>query len=106
MDLFKGGLMLFKNEVVIINEILPNLNIRGGAKVFFDYVKNIPGNEILINFEGSKSISRSFAQEYLKQKRLINKEIIEINVPPNIYSILKIVENAPDPDVKKIVEDL
>lgn len=98
--------MQLKNEVMISSEIRPNLSIRGGAKVFFDYIKNIPGNEILINFEGSKSISRSFAQEYLKQKRLINKEIIEINVPENIYSILKAVENAPDPNVKKIVEEL
>lgn len=98
--------MQLKNEVIICNEIRSNLSIRGGAKVFFDHIKNIPGNKILINFEGSKCISRSFAQEYLKQKRLIDKEIIEINVPDNVYSILKIVENAPDPNVKKIVKDL
>ncbi len=98
--------MQLKKEIIIVNEIQTNLSIRGGAKVFFDHIKTIPQNKILINFEGSKCISRSFAQEYLKQKRLIDKEIVEINVPDNIYSILKIVENAPDPDVKKIVEDL
>jgi hypothetical protein len=98
--------MKLKNEIMISNKIQPNLSIRGGAKVFFDYIKNIPENEILINFEGSQCISRSFAQEYLKQKRLINKEIVEINVPENINSILKLVENAPDPNVRKIVENL
>jgi hypothetical protein len=98
--------MKLKNEIMISNKIQPNLSIRSGAKVFFDYVKTIQGNEILINFEGSKCISRSFAQEYLKQKRLIDKKIVEINIPENINSILKVVENAPDPNVRKIVENL
>ena len=105
MVLFRGVLMKLKNEIMI-KEVQIDLSIRGGAKVFFDYVKNIHGNEILINFEGSEFISRSFAQEYLKQKRLIDKEIVEINVPESISSIFKLVENAPDPNVRKIVEDL
>lgn len=98
--------MQLKNEILIIDELQPNLSIRGGAKVFFNNIKDIPGNKLLINFEGSKCISRSFAQEYLKQKRLIDKEIMEINVPDNINFILKIVENAPDPNANKIVREL
>ncbi|MBZ2167038.1 hypothetical protein [Methanobacterium spitsbergense] len=94
------------NEIMISEKINPNLTIRGGAKIFFDYIKNIPGDDILINFEGSEFISRSFAQEYLKQKRLINKNIKQVNVPENINSMFKIVENSPNPNIKKILEGL
>jgi hypothetical protein len=95
-----------KIEVMIINEIPPSLSIKGGAKIFFDHIKNIPENEILINFEGSKCISRSFAQEYLKQKKLSNKKIKEINMPDNVSSMLKIVETSPTPSIVEILKEL
>lgn len=98
--------MMSKNEVRISDQINPNLTIRGGAKVFFDYIENIPGDEILINFEGSKFISRSFAQEYVIQKRLIDKKIDEVEVPPQIESILKLVEKSSKPNVKELLNEL
>lgn len=98
--------MQSKNEIMISDEINSNLTIRGCAKVFFDHINTIPDENILINFEGSEYISRSFAQEYLKQKRITSKNIEEINIPDNIKSLLETVENSPDPNIKKILEDL
>lgn len=98
--------MQSKNEVMVCEQLQPSLSIRGGAKILFDYMKDIPEDEIILNFHGSKFISRSFAQEYLVQKNQINKKIREIEVPENIDSILKLVENSPTPNMKKIIENL
>ncbi len=51
-------------------------------------------------------MSRSFAQEYIKQKFLLNKEIKEIKVPENIRFMLNIVEESPNPDVKDVLAHL
>jgi translation initiation factor RLI1 len=98
--------MQSKNEIMICEELQPNLSIRGGAKLLFDHIKTIPEDEIIVNFKGSEFISRSFAQEYLKQKHLINKEIREIRVPQNVDSVLKLVKNSPTPNIKEIIENL
>lgn len=97
---------MLKKELIIVNEIHPNLGIKGGAQLFFDYIKSLPEHVILINFEGSEFMSRSFAQEYIKQRRSINKEIKEIKVPENIKSMLEIVEKSRTPHAKKILENL
>lgn len=98
--------MASKNEIMICKELQPNLSIRGGAKILFNHIKTIPEDEIIINFQGSEFISRSFAQEYLKQKHLLNKNIKEVQVPNNIDHLLKLVERSPAPDFKKIIEDI
>jgi hypothetical protein len=95
-----------KNEIMICEELQPNLSIRGGAKILFDHIKTIPEDEVIVNFQGSEFISRSFAQEYLKQKHLLNKNIKEVQVPRNIDHLLKLVEKSPAPDLKKIIEDI
>jgi hypothetical protein len=99
-------MLLSRKELMIIEEIHPNLGMKGGAKILFESIKNIPEDEILINFEGSEFMSRSFAQEYVKQKFLLNKEIKEIKVPENIRFMLNIVEESPNPNVKKVLEHL
>lgn len=94
-----------KNEIMICEELQPNLSIRGGAKILFDHIKTIPEDEIIVNFQGSEFISRSFAQEYLKQKHHINKNIKEVHVPSNIDYLLRLVEKSPVPDFKNIVKN-
>jgi len=93
-------------ELKIVEELHPNLSIRSGAKLFFDQVNTIPESEISINFEGSEFISRSFAQEYIKQKRNSNKQIKEVKMPENIRSMIELVENSPTPNVKEILKQL
>lgn len=97
---------MLKKELLIVEEIHPNLGIKGGAQLFFNYVKTLPEDEILINFEGSEFMSRSFAQEYLKQKGSINKKIEEIKVPENVRSMLELVKNSCTPNPKKILENI
>lgn len=93
-----------KNEIFIKKEIDSDLTIKNNAISFFERINKLEHDEILINFEGSEYISRSFAQAYLSQKKSSPKKIKEYNIPENIESILKIVENAPKIDIKKIVQ--
>jgi len=95
-----------KKEIYISDVIHPNLGIKSGAKLFFDQVKTFPQKEILINFKGSEFMSRSFAQEYVKQKKLINKKIIEINKPDNIDFMIEAVQKSPAPNLLNIVNGI
>ena len=47
---------------------------------------------MVIDFKNFRSISRSFAHEYLSQKRMLKKAIIEINIPPNVQKMFNVVE--------------
>ena len=51
-------------------------------------------NQVLLDFTGIKSISRSFAHEYLQYKEKQNCEILEINVPSDIKKMFEVVEQA------------
>ena len=97
---------MFEIELMISREIHPNLGIKGGAKIFFDFIESLPQSNILINFEGSEFMSRSFAQEYIKQRRSTNKHIEETKVPENIRSMLKLVENSNNPTTRHIIKNL
>ncbi len=57
-----------KKELIIIEEIHPNLGMKGGAKILFESIKNSPEDEILINFEGSEFIGRIICSRIYKTK--------------------------------------
>ena len=92
-------------EILLEKEIDSDLGSRNKIEELY---KNIDSNvsKVVMNFKGVEFMGRSFAQEYLKQKHLINKEIREIRVPQNVDSVLKLVKNSPTPNIKEIIENL
>jgi len=83
-----------------------NLSLRDLAKNLFDYLNKLEQNEIMLDFAGIKSISNSFAQEYLEQKKISKKLIREENVPENIQKMFDVIASEPEKpqliDIKKI----
>jgi len=51
-------------------------------------------DDVLMDFTGIKSISRSFAHEYLQYKEKQNCKILEVNIPSDIKKMFEIVENT------------
>jgi len=86
------------NDIISIKDnISPNLSIRKNAINFFETkINNVLLNDIKIDFAEVKSISYSFAHQYITSKRKSGKNIVEINIPDNIHKIMEIAENSLD----------
>ncbi len=93
-----------KSAIVMIKEqISVDLALRDSADIFFDYLESIPQKDIIVDFNSVKSISRSFAHEYVTRKNRSKKIIIETNVPENVRKMFHVVEQ---PAEKTLVFDL
>jgi len=90
-------------KLMIKEQISVDLALRDSADTFFDYVESIPQREIVIDFNHVKSISRSFAHEYLTRKNHSKKNVTEINVPDNVKKMFYVVEQ---PAEKTLIFDL
>jgi len=87
-----------KTEIIIYKSInSSNLGMRSSAKQFFNELNNIFDKEVVINFENVDFMSRSFAQEYIQQKKRTSKVIKEINIPKDVGRMLDVVRNSSKP---------
>lgn len=83
------------NNTILVKKFLSeNLALRDLAKDFFKEVELMPTKEIVLDFKGIKSISRSFAHEYIKQKEKSKKVFNEVNMPENVQRMISIVSQA------------
>jgi len=62
--------------------------------MFFDQLEFFPEDQLMIDFRSVKTMSRSFAQEYVTRRRHFQKTISEINLPANISRMFQVVENT------------
>ncbi|KAA2281227.1 hypothetical protein [Candidatus Nitrosocosmicus sp. SS] len=83
--------------ISIKDSISPHLAIRKSVISFFekDIIHN-PSYQLKIDFSEVKSISHSFANQYLLSKKDVNKEINEINMPSNVAEMISLAQNAID----------
>ncbi|MDR2967937.1 MAG: DUF4325 domain-containing protein [Methanobacteriaceae archaeon] len=84
--------MISRAEVKIEQEIHRKLGMRSTAEDFFNSL-NINVDEIVIDFDNVDFMSRSFAQEYVYQKRKADVKIIEKNTKGIVKDMLNTVEN-------------
>ena len=84
--------MTTSNKIIVKNKIAVDLALRESAKDFFNFIEPLSQKEIVLDFKGVLSISRSFAQEYVNRKKSSFKKIKEINVPQNVKKMFKVVE--------------
>jgi hypothetical protein len=68
-----------------------NLITRNSISDFFNDLKKRKEKKITLDFEKITFISRSCADEYLKQKKECKNEIIEINLSANICEMFNLV---------------
>lgn len=90
-----------------INEIIaPKLGFRDSAETFFQELEEIEQDIIKLDFKGVKFISRSFAHEYLQQKKKSKKHIIETNLPTKVVNMFDYVKNSIKNPNKKQLEPI
>ncbi|MHA1290169.1 MAG: STAS-like domain-containing protein [Candidatus Thorarchaeota archaeon] len=92
-----------QTRIDISSELSPNLAFRDNARAFCEKIDSYEADVISIDFSGTSSITRSFAQEYISFKSRTTKNIDEINVPDNVIKMFRVVQ---DPGKKKVIVDM
>jgi len=68
-----------------------NIITRNSMEDFFEEINSLKSNKIVLDFKKITFISRSCADEYLKQRKAIKKQIVEANMPDNICKMFSLV---------------
>jgi hypothetical protein len=79
-------------KFLLSQEFGNNIFTRKTISSFFDKVNNIKSKEIEIDFKDIEFISRSCADEYIKQKEKSNKKIVEANMSKDICNMFLAVK--------------
>lgn len=80
-------------KILLSQELGNDVFTRNTISAFFEMVNSQKEAEVILDFKGVKFISRSCADEYLKQKEKSNKKIIESNLSNEVRSMFNVVQN-------------
>ena len=80
-------------KILLSQEFGNNLFTRKTISAFFEKINSQKEAEIVLDFKGVDFISRSCADEYLKQKEKSNKEVVERNMSKEVCSMFNAVQN-------------
>ncbi len=58
---------------------------------FFEEINSLRNDKIILDFEKITFISRSCADEYLKQRKASKKAIVEVNMSENVCNMFSLV---------------
>ncbi|VUT27724.1 MAG: hypothetical protein SYNGOMJ08_00274 [Candidatus Syntrophoarchaeum sp. GoM_oil] len=93
---------IFENEKVIwvAEYISQHLAFRDSADDFFSYMNNFDESDLIIDFSGVESITRSFAHQYMKNKEKTKKRITERNIHSNVMQMFELVKKQKSEQVR------
>lgn len=84
-----------ENKKIEITKVLsPRLGFRDSAKDLFHMINQLPADTIEIDFTDVKFMSRSFAHEYIQQKKKSRKTILESNISENVRAMFQAVKKS------------
>jgi hypothetical protein len=91
------------NRVQIQSVLSPDLALRDNANYLFTFIETLNKSQIILDFAKVRSISRSFAHQYLTNKRTSKVTIQEANVPEHVQRMFEAVSNTKK---RSVIEDL
>lgn len=80
------------NKILLISEFGSNIFTRSSISNFFMKINSMKSKEIVLDFKDVEFISRSCADEYLKQKKTSKKKIVEANMSREVYLMFRNVK--------------
>lgn len=87
-------------KISLFKEFGKNLITRNTVTLLFSKLNKVRDKDLIIDFKGIDFISRSCADEYLKQKLSSIKNLNEINKSYNIKQMFDLVERSLKSDNK------
>lgn|SRR3989338_2362539 len=86
--------MLSERKVLVSELIAPDLALRSSAERLFDLVESSEFGEVVLDFKHVRSVTRSFAHEYLKRKKESAVKVVEANVSREVKAMLEFVQKS------------
>ena len=80
-------------KFLLSQEFGNNIFTRKTISAFFEEINSQEEAKVILDFKSVKFISRSCADEYLKQKEKSNKKIVEKNLSHEVRSMFNAVHN-------------
>lgn len=80
-------------KILLSHEFGSNIFTRKTISAFFEKINSQKGTETILDFSDIKFISRSCADEYLKEKEKSKINISEINMSNEVCSMFNAVKN-------------
>lgn len=80
-------------KVRIKDKLSVDLALRDAADLFFDDLEKMK-IDIEVDFSDIRSISRSFAHQYLVRKKQNSRRVTEVNMPENVIKMFDIVSKS------------
>lgn len=84
------------NKVLLSQEFGNNIFTRNTISAFFKKINLMKEVEISLDFKDIAFISRSCADEYLKQKENTKKKVLEVNMSKEVCSMFNAVKKQYD----------
>lgn len=81
-------------EIKIGEHISYDLASRASASDLIDQINNMAEDHIIVDFRGVRSITRSFAHEYITKKAASKKNIEDVSVPENVRKMFIAVNSS------------
>lgn len=85
---------VLNNRIIVKDVLSEDLLLRDVVGNLFKRINLVKSKEVILDFKGVKSISRSFAQEYLNNKITLSKKLKEENVSLNLKKMFHVVNNS------------
>ena len=92
----RGGKRDKMKIISIYSEIGADILTRNSIKRIFEKVNSLKEDQFILDFDKVNFISRSSCDEYLKQKNLTYKKLIEKNRSNNIKKMFNSISRAKD----------
>lgn len=83
-------------KVLLSQDLGDNIFTRKTISAFFEKINKKKEAEIELDFSGVKFFSRSCADEYLKQKKVSDKKIVEVNMTEEVCLMFNAVKSQYD----------
>ncbi len=84
---------MIRNSVIKVSErIADNLGTRRAADELFEFVEAAPQESVTLDFKGVTFMSRSFAHQYLTNKKNADKKILEKNIASVVKKMIAVVK--------------
>lgn len=91
-----------RKEIILADDFDKNIFTRSSIIYFFKMINSLKEEVLTLDFLKIDFISRSCADEYLKQKEKINKKITERNVSVDVSAMFRNVKNQYEHEGLKI----
>lgn len=96
---------IFKTRILVKDIASENLVFRDTVQDLFAIVKKSKKKQVILDFSAVKSISRSFAHEYVNQMKQHQIRIKEVNISRDVKKMFDSVKKAQKKSIPLFLDD-